>query len=98
MTQKNSKRELLPCPFCGSEVVMDVIMKTNYGIHCPNEQCLLLNGTTIIFRDKENLITSWNTRPVPWIPKECDCGGRTYECIECGEMYHSDTPEDTRDE
>jgi len=48
-----------------------------------------------IYKDMETIILNlFQSRPAKseWIPKECECGGRTYECIECGKMCHSDEP------
>jgi hypothetical protein len=59
--------ELLPCPFCGHDPILDFSNLPNrplakkYYVHCVSEDCRV-SPSTMRFRQEEIAIAAWNTR------------------------------------
>lgn len=63
--EMNTTDNLLPCPFCGAEAVIDVEyngIDVTYGIHCPNCHCANIETGTY---KKQEAIAAWNRRYEP---------------------------------
>ena len=56
--------KLKPCPFCGSEAMLNCCHSTSkqqlvYYIDCTNAYCAVM---TKVFYDEEGVINAWNRR------------------------------------
>ena len=59
-------RELLLCPFCGSESKIRVTLVKNYEPHCGDVLCLgFISLNPIRITNREDAIDAWNTRAQP---------------------------------
>ncbi len=61
--EKPRKKELLDCPFCGSEADIECQGKSAWVVGCMNKSCEVFLPTYSWFTSRENAINAWNTRP-----------------------------------
>lgn len=84
MSDKDSKGELKPCPFCGgSAFKYDNIHEQTMGVACKKENCMGHNGF-LEFETSEEAIKAWNTRPHSEPKGDCK------KCFGAGQGWRKD--------
>ena len=92
--EKPRKKELLNCPFCGSEADIECQGKSAWEVECMNESCGVFLPLDSWFTSRDNAINAWNTRPSDNL-KPCLCPkseaktvklitSQIWQCPRCG--------------
>lgn len=53
--------DLLPCPFCGGQPLIEQLPKGSWDVGCDNDNCF----THCVFSTKDKAVEAWNTRTPP---------------------------------
>ena len=72
--------ELLPCPFCGGELVITKHFKMD--VYSAVHRCKIVGSMSFDFQDRARIVSSWNTRALAASPSSPASGVRVSEHVQ----------------